>query len=153
MLNKSVQCGIKLIQTFHVHVSWPGSKWLQPVTKEQINKYISLCSSALLHLNYCNQPLSQLPAFIPRSHLKLPSAISSSGTTWPLFELPLHCPSMCPRHCLQSVQVFPWAALSPRNFTLVSLCAYSPTQAVVFHTPLPWGLYLQTSPFILIAGS
>lgn len=53
-----------------------------------------MCSSALLHLNYCNRLLSQLPAFIPRSHLNLPSAISSPGTTWPLFELPLHCPSM-----------------------------------------------------------
>ena len=32
---------------------------------------------------------------------------------------------------------FPWAAPSPRNFTLVSLCAHGPIREVVFHTTSP----------------
>ena len=133
---------------------WPGSKWLQPVTKEQINTS-HLCSSALLHLNYCNRLLSQPPAstlllFQPVSSPKLSENIAarmillkckSEHTTFPFKSPQCHFivwdylafvwAALALSKCVLAMassqsRFFPWAAPSPRNFTLVSLCAHGP---------------------------
>ena len=144
---------------------WPGSKWLQPVTKEQINTS-HLCSSALLHLNYCNRLLSQPPAstlllFQPVSSPKLSENIAprmillkckSEHNTFPFKSPQCHfivwdylafvwAALALSKYVLaiasSQSRFFPWAAPSPRNFTLVSLCAHGAIREVVFHTTSP----------------
>lgn len=169
-----MQCNQTYTNISHSCQLWPGSKGVQPMTREQIKKYTSL----VLHYYSCNRLLSQPPAstlllFQPMSSAKL-SVNAAAGVTvlkwksdhvtspfktlqchfivwdylasaWVTFPLSHFAPAIAS----SQPKLFLGVDLSPRNFTPVSLCTCPYSGGGSSDTSPPRTLSTKISPSIL----